>query len=524
MKKIFLFTLLFLLFNTAKAYSDKWQTVGARAMGMGGTGVATATGFAQQYYNPALLATQNDKHSGNDVTLNFNFEVETTEQVLTAIDKLSKIAKEYESVKDEITNDGTLNPKQTDSIFETLSILKDLNQGNCGATADANVGITTKLKKLSVSIRSYLYCGVTSVVDIKNISLMTDPSSPTTTTKLIGLDDISIVPSDYQDYVDRLLAMFKKYGLTQTHIYSFTGYNYTPEELARAIINMVMGSGTESIEHMTETIEETIPDIIDILNQDNPGSYTENETQAIIDAGVFTEVAIGYGHEIYNGIQIGGNLKFIQGQLAETGFLILPSEDKIEDIIKDSLKETTISNQFGIDLGVLLDISRFIDKDILFTPKLGISARNINNPSFNRPSKPSSSKYSKIHWNSSDYDLERQIRAGVAINPLEHLIVALDVDILSNNTFVENFDSQDFALGVEYSLINKRSFSLPLRVGLNKNVANSKCATEYTFGFGIYTFGFCMEFAGGFSGSTTTIDNQEIPSTASFAFNLGYTF
>ena len=126
MKKIFLFTLLFLLFITPKTYSDKWQTVGARAMGMGGTGVATATGFAQQYYNPALLATQNNNiHSGNDVTLNFNLEVETTEKVLTAINKLSKIAKEYESVKNEINTDGTLNPKQTDSVFETLSILKD---------------------------------------------------------------------------------------------------------------------------------------------------------------------------------------------------------------------------------------------------------------------------------------------------------------------------------------------------------------------------------------------------------------
>lgn len=525
MKKIFCFVLLFLLCVITKAYADKWQTVGARAMGMGGVGVAVAYGTDAQYYNPALLATQNDKQHENNITLNLNVGIETTEKVLTAIDKLTKIAKEYDSVKDEIYKDGTLNPKQTDSVFETLSLLKDLSQNNSGATVHANTGIAAKLKKISVSARSYLYCGITPIVDIKNISLMADPSSPATTTKLIGLDDTSAVPSDYQNYVDRLLAMFKKYGLTQNHIYGFTGYNYTPEELARAIINMVMGSGTTgNIEEMTETIEETIPDIIDILNQDDPGSYTENETQAVVDAGVFTEVAIGYGHEVYRGIQIGGNLKFIQGQLAETGFLILPCEDTIEDTIKDSLKETEISNQFGIDLGVLLDISKFTDREILFAPKIGVSARNINNPSFDRPSKPSDEKYSKIHWNSNSYDLERQIRAGIAINPLKNLIFALDIDILSNNTFVKKFDSQDFALGLEYSLFNKRSFSLPLRVGFNKNVANSKCATEYTFGFGIHTFGFCMEFAGGVSGNNTTVDNQKVPSTASFAFNLGYTF
>ncbi len=37
------------------SYAEKWQAVGARAMAMGGAGVASATGSAQQYYNPALF-------------------------------------------------------------------------------------------------------------------------------------------------------------------------------------------------------------------------------------------------------------------------------------------------------------------------------------------------------------------------------------------------------------------------------------------------------------------------------------
>ena len=73
MKKIFYCTLILLLSVTTKSFADKWQTVGARAMGMGGAGVAIAYGTDAQYYNPALLAT--DSELGSDLSLNVNAEI-----------------------------------------------------------------------------------------------------------------------------------------------------------------------------------------------------------------------------------------------------------------------------------------------------------------------------------------------------------------------------------------------------------------------------------------------------------------
>ena len=110
------------------------------------------------------------------------------------------------------------------------------------------------------------------------------------------------------------------------------------------------------------------------------------------------------------------------------------------------------------------------------------------------------------------------------MKPLNWLTVAADVDIVKNKTMVNGFDSQDFALGTEINLINRRAFSLPLRAGLTKNIANSNSALEYTAGLGLNGTGFCIELAGGISTKTTKIDGKEIPASASVALNLGVLF
>ena len=101
-KTIQIFILMLFLLVSTLIYAENWQTVSARAAGMGGTGVAIATGFAQQYYNPALLAIQSKNN--NDVMLNVNAELNTTEKVLTLIDKVNKMSDKYNSIISKIKN------------------------------------------------------------------------------------------------------------------------------------------------------------------------------------------------------------------------------------------------------------------------------------------------------------------------------------------------------------------------------------------------------------------------------------
>ena len=170
MKKNLLFILLFLLSVTTSSYADKWQTVGARAMGMGGAGVAIAYGADAQYYNPALLATSSEL--GSDISLNINAEIETTDKVLTLIDKVNGMIDKYEITIKKIINKDYANAKDMISIVDTLVALQELNLKNIGATINANTGLSSKLGKLAVSIRSYGSLGVTPIVDKKNIGLV----------------------------------------------------------------------------------------------------------------------------------------------------------------------------------------------------------------------------------------------------------------------------------------------------------------------------------------------------------------
>lgn len=515
MKKNLPFILLFLLSVTTSSYADKWQTVGARAMGMGGAGVAIAYGADAQYYNPALLATSSEL--GSDISLNINAEIETTDKVLTLIDKVNGMIDKYEIIIKKIINKDYANAKDMISIVDTLVALQELNLKNIGATINANTGLSSKLGKLAVSIRSYGSLGVTPIVDKKNIGLVSSVDG-------IKVDNFNAPDTqDKRNAATTIKNTLDKYDLTDSvaNLFKLSGKN--SQEIANAIVNMTDSahSTIEEIKEMADKIATDFPNAEKLLKTLISGSYKDNESQVLMDAGIFTEISFGYGLEVIKGLQIGGNLKYIQGQMGQAGIMILKDDESLEDAAEKTFKKTKASNQVGIDLGMFLDVSKLIDNDVILNPKFGITARNINNPYFERPEKPLNSK---LKWIDGKYYLGSQLRAGFAINPIEKLTVACDLDLLKNKTFVNDFESQELSVGIEYLLFNKKSVTLPLRAGISKNITASKSNIEYTAGTGIYTFGFCFELAAGMSANTATLDGNKIPASASVALNLGYTF
>lgn len=517
MKKLFFLVLPIFLLTTI-VYAEKWQSVGARSMGMGGAGVAIAYGTDAQYYNPALLATNNEH--GSDISLNVNGEIETTEKVLTLIDKVRNMTDKYKDIIDKIVNKDFANAKDMMSIMDTLSALQDLDLKNIGANINANVGLSAKLSKLSISIRSYGSSGVTPIVDKKNIGLVSSTGG-------IKINDFSTPTlEDNQRAANIIKNALDKYDLTDSFANLFGISGKSSQDIANAVVNMTSAasSSVQEIKEMADKIATDLPNAENIIKNMISGSYKDNESQILIDAGIFTEISVGYGYEILQGLQVGGNLKYIQGQMAQTGIMILKDGETIGTAIDKALKDTKTSNQIGLDLGAFLDVSKFVGTDIILNPKFGITARNINNPYFERPDKPSDSKYEKLQWNDDRYYLGNQIRAGIAINPIEKLTVACDLDLLKNKTFINDFDSQQLSFGLEYLLLNTHAITLPLRAGINKNVAASKSNLEYTVGTGIYTFGFTFELAAGISDKTTTLDGNKIPASLSCALNLGYAF
>ncbi len=514
MKKIFCLVLTFVLFTSVPSHADKWQAVGTRAMGMGGAGVAVAYGTDAQYYNPALLA--NSEYESN-LSFNTNAEIETTDKVLTLIDKINKMVHQYQDVADKIATGDYASATDMMSILDALIALQELNLKNIGAVAGVNAGLASKLGKLTVSVRSYGSSGIIPIIDKRNIGLVTHKDG-------LNINNFNSPDTDEkQNAANIIKETLDKFDLTDSVANLFNLSGISSQELANAIVNMTdaANSTVEQIKEMADAISEDFPQIEILLKNLLSGSYKDNESQVLIDAGIFTEVSAGCGFQILEGLQVGGNIKYIQGQMGQAGIMILKDDQKVASAEWDAFKDMKASNQISFDLGAFLDISKFIGKDIFLNPKFGITARNINNPYFERPEKPSDSE---LKWIGDRYYLGSQLRAGLAINPTDRLTVACDLDLMKNKTFIEGFDSQELSFGLEFLLLNSRAITLPLRAGISKNISESKTDVEYTLGTGIYTFGFRFELAAGMSSNTTVLDGNTIPSSASLALNLSYAY
>ena len=80
------------------------------------------------------------------------------------------------------------------------------------------------------------------------------------------------------------------------------------------------------------------------------------------------------------------------------------------------------------------------------------------------------------------------------------------------------------ALGTEINLINKKSFNLPLRLGLSKNMAESDSKLTYTAGTGLNFLYMHLDVSAGIGSDKTEIDGTKYPNKLEVAASFGLLF
>lgn len=68
-------SLLALLLSSTPALASEWHSVGARSVGMGGTGVATAVGPIASYWNPAALGRETENSQGMQMPVGAHYAI-----------------------------------------------------------------------------------------------------------------------------------------------------------------------------------------------------------------------------------------------------------------------------------------------------------------------------------------------------------------------------------------------------------------------------------------------------------------
>ncbi len=195
----------------------------------------------------------------------------------------------------------------------------------------------------------------------------------------------------------------------------------------------------------------------------NPG-ITNNST-VYINGISMTEIGVGYGHELpwVPGLNVGANLKAIVGI---TGY----GSESIVSGTSPSFSKSNNTRQSvepGIDLGALWDLNRLIPF-LPFRPRVGITARNINDPSFKQPLAATTDPNGQFV--SDNLSVGRQIRTGVAVSPFHWWNIAADADLTRNYTVLGQ-PSREIAVGTEINIFNRPWINIPLRAGISKNTA-----------------------------------------------------
>lgn len=509
------------LFLASVVGAQQWQFVGTRAMGMGGAGVATAFGPDAQYWNPAGLAHEEDTNE-TGLLINAGVSLQATKNVLEGVRDLTDMSDKYKALKTAINNGNTATAENISTLFKGLNDISKMLGKETGALVDANAGVGFKFKNFAVSGRALGAGAITPIVDTKNIQFNTG------TGLALGATTAPVAPADVSS-ANALAASIDANGVFAALNSLFNNAYANSTALANAIVNAAVANGATpaQVAEAVGVATSNMSGAAEILNQyaSATGSYKDNETLVMADAATFGEMSLGYGQQVIPGLKVGGNFKVISGYTAQSGVMVLSEDEKIKDILDKAYDNKKNSTNFGIDLGVMANLSKLLDKEIFLNPQFGLTARNLNSPKFDRPTAPVGIDAAIArNWRTDKYELKPQLRAGVAVNPFKWMTAAADIDVTENDTMIDSIKSRQLALGLEFNVVNGQRFNMPLRLGYNKNLADSSVSPYYTAGIGFNMMHFYIELAGAISSDTTKIDDTTVPNSAAASLTLGFLF
>ena len=485
------------------ASAEQWHISGPRALGMGGAFTAIADGPAAQQWNPAgLVKKENVNDAGFAVSAGASVAV--SNDLVNTADRVNDIYRDIETLRAKIGTPSLLTVQDGAALAQSLEAINDLVRGRQSVLASAELHLGFKIKNFAVSVNNYASAGVMPLVDTHNIGFNVHldlVGGPVTNTDPERLIANSLTPAMVAGLNNALGTAFTATQFANALVYQAESLLMSDADIQKYAQEFANGVGSAA------DLIASIPAL--------PGDFNNNETAVLAEVGTFSEIALGYGWEALEGFNVGANIKMIRGQMARAGYYIFKDDNSVSDVISDARDNSEVSWKPGLDLGVQIDVNKLITAVSLpFSPRVGISARNINSPKFSRPA-------DARFGNNPAYSMDGQYRAGIAVNPLNFWTVALDADIVKNHTIIDNYDSRMVALGTEVNVFNSRNFNLPLRAGLMKNTAED---SDYVFtaGFGLNLLHFHLDLAGAYSTGTVSAGDTTIPSQfgASLALSL----
>ncbi|MBI4061483.1 MAG: conjugal transfer protein TraF [Elusimicrobia bacterium] len=248
-----------------------------------------------------------------------------------------------------------------------------------------------------------------------------------------------------------------------------------------------------------------------------------NGSKLIVKGANVAELGAAYGHELpfAPGLYLGGALKVMNAQVGYVDYFVLRNNSDRSNIVAKLRDGARKSSNFGVDLGSLWDIDRSFD-GVPLKPRLGLVARNLNNPKFKQPDTAVAAGLS------DKFAVNPQVRLGASVSPFHWWNLAADVDLTRNLTPVDNAASRQVGFGSEFNVFNRSWINIPLRVGLMRNTAETSAGTVFTAGAGLNFLHFMVDASAAVSNKRVVTESQgqekKIPRELALGIQLGVLF
>jgi hypothetical protein len=380
------------------ASAEEWNTMGPRAMGMGGAGVALSQGPLASYWNPAALGRATENAYGFSAPVSVHGAL--TGPVLAGANDLKNANNSCPAL---------IAAGNTAACQSQINVaLGELSNPTDGLRVDGSAAGDFKIGKLAFFANDFVFAGAVPRVD--NVDVQT--------------------------------------------------------------------AGTP---------------------QTNPLNFGNNKSELIVKGASILEFGAGYGHELpwVPGLFVGGDLKVMRAQVGYTTYGIIQNSDKQSNIFSNMRTGAVTSANVGVDAGALWDVNKTIES-AWWSPKVGVTGRNLNNPKFSQPAAAAADGVG------GRYAVNPQARLGLAITPLHFWNIAADLDLTRNLTPVDGVASRQLGLGTEVNVFNRSWINIPLRFGMARNLETG--TNMLTAGAGINLLHLIIDFAG--EASPKRIDTQ----------------
>ncbi len=464
----------------------------SRAAGMGGAGIACTTDANAQYYNPAAfgffskkpavdegeeqpkISGLAEKDWGIDVNVGAGARIH------------GEIGEYMETLADvdfeELSNNGIENEEDVRSLLSIAKSLSGIDDKNNAFSAQLAGNVAARVGHVAVGVYGMAQVsGQVFDLDTTNLGLSAVDSADLSA-DIEAANASSSSPVDTASYTNILFTGALYDQLIATGLTA---------EAVQILDSMAVSEGVTA--DQVAQVSEILANVTDGSTSGSVTTLDDNTTTIIAEGFGVVEVPISYGYAINNNISIGGNIKYMKGRVYGTSIRVF--DDNNDEVLDDIDSRYNETSTFGIDMGVMGRFGKF---------QFGLVGRNLNSPEFDGFNDITTSGAPHIV---DDVKIKPQVAAGIAVMPFETLTLALDLDLTSNETTINDYKTQYVRCGLEWDAFKV----VALRVGAYSNLSESDIGMVYTAGLGLNLWAARLDVSGAYASDTVDFDGDEVP-------------